>query len=491
MSTTATTGPLPTGALLIGDEWLSEGSGGHHVHINPATGKTQGTVPLAGLEEVHRAIATARGAFAGWASTKPNERRDIMWKFSELIEQNVEELARIGSLENGQPISQGRFIGLTAEWARYYAGWIDKLEGEVVPSIINSGLDYVLPEPYGVVAVILPWNGPFVIAAMSAVPALAAGNTVVIKPPELAPFTMLRFGEMALEAGFPPGVVNVLTGGPEAGEALVRHPDIDKVSFTGGIKTARSILHAAADSLTPSTMELGGKSANLIFEDANLDLATEHAASLSMVVASGQGCALPTRLLVQESIYDEMIDRLVSMSGMFTVGDPLDEATMMGPVISQSSLNRIEGIIERTVETKGGRLVFGGQRLGGELADGYFLPPTIFADVESDSELATTEVFGPVLAVAPFRDEEHGIELANQSLFGLGAFLSTENLARAHRVSAALNAGYVSVNGFASLTPAAPFGGVKDSGFGREGGKAGIDEFMRKKNVFICYVGAA
>ena len=488
MATTTATeqDELPTAALLIGDEWINGGSGGEHIHINPATGKSQGVIPLAGADEVNRAISAARAAFPGWAALPANRRRDIMWRFSELIEQNVEELARIGAFENGQPISQGRFIGLTAEWSRYYAGWIDKLQGEVVPSVINPGLDYVLPEPYGVVAVILPWNGPFVIAAMSAIPALAAGNAVVIKPPELAPYTMVRFGQMALEAGFPPGVVNVITGGPVAGDALVRHPDVDKIAFTGGIKTAQSILHAAAESLTPSTMELGGKSANLIFEDADLDLATESAASLSMVVASGQGCALPTRLLVQQSIYDEMVNRLEAMAGVFTVGNPLLEETMMGPVITESSLNRIEGIIERTVSSKGGRLVTGGQRIGGDLADGFFLPPTVFADVEPDSELAQTEVFGPVLAVSPFRDEEHGIELANRSLFGLGAFLSTQNLARAHRVAAALNAGYVSVNGFASLTPAAPFGGVKDSGFGREGGRAGIEEFTRQKNVFIA-----
>jgi aldehyde dehydrogenase (NAD+) len=488
MSTSAAshTNELPSVELLIGDEWITEGSGGEHIHVNPATGKSQGAVPLAGAEEVNRAVAAARAAFPVWATMPANRRRDILWKFSELIEQDVESLARIGAYENGQPVSQGRFIGLTAEWARYYAGWIDKIAGEVVPSVVNKGFDYVLPEPYGVVGVILPWNGPFVIAAMSAVPALAAGNAVVIKPPELAPFTMVRFGQMALEAGFPPGVVNLIPGGAVAGDALVRHPDVDKISFTGGVTTAKSILHAAADSLTPSAMELGGKSANLIFEDANLDMAIESAASLSIVVNSGQGCALPTRLLVQESIYDEVVNRLVTVAGGFTVGDPLSEQTMMGPVITEGSLNRIQGIIDRTVKGHSGTLVTGGQRIGGDLADGFFLPPTIFADVDADSELANTEVFGPVLAVSSFRDEAHAIELANRSLFGLGAFLSTENLARAHRVAAALDAGYVSVNGFASLTPAAPFGGVKQSGFGREGGKAGLDEFMRQKNVFIA-----
>lgn len=477
---------LPAGALLIGGEWLDSGSGGSHIHVNPATGKGQGQVPLAGIDEVNRAVSAARAAFPGWARMPANQRRDIMWRFADLIERNSEQLAVIGALENGKPISQSSSLSMTAEWARYYAGWVDKLQGEVVPAVMTPGLDYVIPEPYGVIAVILPWNGPFVIAAMSAVPALAAGNAVVIKPPELAPFTMVRFGEMALEAGFPPGVVNVITGGPEAGDALVRHPEVDKIAFTGGVKTAQSILHAAAESLRPSTMELGGKSANLIFEDADLELASQQAAMLGMVVNSGQGCALPTRLLVQESVYDEMVKRLVSLAASFKVGNPLLQETVMGPVISEASMQRIEGIIERTVSSHRGSLVAGGDRLGDELSGGFFLPPTIFMDVDPDSELAQTEVFGPVLSVTSFRDEDHGVELANRSLFGLGAFLSTQNLNRAHRVAAALNAGYVSVNGFAGLTPAAPFGGVKNSGFGREGGRAGIDEFTRLKNVFIA-----
>jgi acyl-CoA reductase-like NAD-dependent aldehyde dehydrogenase len=485
-STTAQQYELPSSGLLIGGEWSSQGSGGEHVHVNPATGKAQASVPLAGVDEVLRAVAAARAAFPTWARLPVNRRRDIMWRFSELIERNAEELAVIGALENGKPLSQAGSLSMTAEWARYYAGWIDKLQGEVVPAVMRPGLDYVLPEPYGVIAVVLPWNGPFTIAAMSAVPALAAGNTVVIKPPELAPFTMVRFGEMALEAGFPPGVVNVITGGPEAGDALVRHPDVDKITFTGGVTTARSILHAAADALTPSTMELGGKSANLVFADADLDAASSIAVGLGLVVNSGQGCALPTRLLVEESVYDDMINRLVARARQCTLGDPLVPDTVMGPVISEASLGRIEGIIDRTVSSKGGSLIEGGTRAGGELAGGFFLSPTIFADVDPASELAQTEVFGPVLAVTPFRDEAHAVELANRTLFGLGAFVSTQNLARAHRVAADLDAGYVSVNGFAGLTPAAPFGGVKNSGFGREGGRAGIEEFTRQKNVFIA-----
>jgi acyl-CoA reductase-like NAD-dependent aldehyde dehydrogenase len=485
-STTVPQYTLPTSALLIGGEWSSNASGGEHLHVNPATGKTQAAVPLAGVGEVQRAVAAARMAFPAWSRMPVNRRRDIMWRFSELIERNAEELAVIGALENGKPLSQGGKLSMPAEWARYYAGWIDKLPGEVVPAVLRPGLDYVLPEPYGVIAVVLPWNGPFTIAAMSAVPALAAGNTVVIKPPELAPFTMVRFGEMALEAGFPPGVVNIITGGPEAGDALVRHPDVDKITFTGGVTTAKSILHAAADSLTPSTMELGGKSANLVFADADLDSAVNIAINLGVVVNSGQGCALPTRLLVQDSIYDEMVDRLIAVAQKATLGDPLLPDTVMGPVISEASLARIEGIIDRTRSSRGGSLVEGGARAGGSLSNGFFLQPTIFVDVDPDSELARTEVFGPVLAVTRFRDEAHAVELANRSLFGLGAFVSTRDLAVAHRVAADLNAGYVSVNGFAALTPAAPFGGVKNSGFGREGGRAGIEEFLRQKNVFIA-----
>jgi aldehyde dehydrogenase (NAD+) len=476
---------LPPVAHLIGPEWVSSGSDGEHQHVNPATGKVQASLPMAGPHEVERAVAEARVAFEVWSTMPVNRRRDIMLRFADLIEQKMDDLITLQALEMGLPISQGRFIGSSAEWVRYYAGWIDKVQGDVVHTVAAPGLDYVLHEPYGVVAVILPWNGPFLVAAMSAIPALAAGNTVVIKAPELAPFTMIRFGEIALDAGFPPGVVNVLTGGPVGGSALVGHPDVDKIAFTGGLATARAILKAAADTLTPSTMELGGKSANLVFEDADLAAAAELAVGLSMV-ASGQACAIPTRLLVQEAVYDDMVNRLVEFASGFTVGDPLAADTIMGPIITESSLRRIEGLIDRARESKSGELVTGGARLGGALSEGFFLPPTIFADVPQESELAQTEVFGPVLAVAPFRDEEDGIRKANQTQFGLGAYLSTSDIRRAHRVSARLQAGYISVNGFASLTPAAPFGGVKSSGFGREGGKAGLEEFLRPKNVFIA-----
>ncbi len=281
----------------------------------------------------------------------------------------------------------------TAAWTRYYAGWIDKLDGEVVP-VAGDVLDVVLPEPYGVVGAIVPWNGPMMGMGQKAVPALAAGNTVVVKPPEIAPFGALRFAELALEAGLPPGALNVVVGGAAAGDALVRHPGVDKVSFTGGCATARLVMAAAAETLTPLTFELGGKSANIVFPDADLDVATSMAAMLGAVLLSGQGCALPTRLYVHDDVYDEVVARVVAQIEAVHVGDPFDPSVLMGPVVNAAACERILGVIARAVDEGSGKLLTGGQRLDGELADGYFIAPTVFGDVDHDSSLAARRSSG-------------------------------------------------------------------------------------------------
>ncbi len=472
--------------MLIGDRWAPEASGGRHEHVNPATGKVQGSVPLAGSKEIDEAVAAARQALPAWRGLPPQLRRDTLLRIVALLRENADELQTMTTLETGMPANLTPFAAtqIPCEWFTYYAGWCDKLEGQVVPSTL-PGLNYVRHEPYGIVGVILTWNGPLASIGMKVAPALAAGNCVVLKPPELAPFTSLRFAELAVEAGLPPGVLSVVPGGPPAGDALVRHPDVDKISFTGGIGTARKIGAALAETLRPAALELGGKSANIIFADSNLDVAIPSSVFQPLVTVSGQACALGTRLLVEESIYDEVSARAAQMAGGITVGDPFETTTMMGPVISNAACERILGMVDRAVGARSGSLLIGGERLGGELADGFYIAPTVLNDVDSASEIAQEEVFGPVLTILKFRTQEEAIALANDTRYGLAAYLWTENIRRAHLVAQELDAGTVVVNEGFVLEANAPFGGVKGSGYGREGGRPGIEEFLRLKHVAV------
>jgi acyl-CoA reductase-like NAD-dependent aldehyde dehydrogenase len=472
--------------FMIGDERVARGAGGTYEHHDPTTGKVQAEVVLAGAPDVDRAVAAARAALPAWRATRADERAAILFRLADLLDARAEEAAVISALEIGGAVSVMGPGTYTAQWVRYYAGWVDKLEGRVVPTYPATGFDYALPEPYGVVGVIPPWNGSMQGMGQKAAPALAAGNTVVAKPPELAPFGAYRFAELAMEAGVPPGVLNVVAGGPEGGDALVRHPGVDKVSFTGGIPTARKVMAAAAETLKPLAFELGGKTANIVFPDADLDRVIPMAAMMGIVVLSGQGCALPTRLYVHEDVYDDVAAQLVATVEGIAVGDPLDPATLMGPVVTEAACTRILGVIDDTVSADAGMLLTGGSRLGGELADGYFVAPTVFGRVDHDSPVARNEVFGPVLSVMTFRDEDEVVAKANDSEYGLGACVHTRDLERAHRVAAALDAGSVWVNGM-GMSPTTPFGGVKRSGFGREGGRAGLEEFVRTKNVFIGF----
>jgi acyl-CoA reductase-like NAD-dependent aldehyde dehydrogenase len=467
---------------IVGDGRSTGDSGGVYAHHNPATGVLQAEVALGGRVEIEAAVAQARDTRATWRAVPMGERIAILHRLADLLEEHDDEACAINALDNGTPASAMRSGAYTAAWTRYYAGWIDKLDGEVVP-VGDDALDVVLPEPYGVIGAIVPWNGPMMGMGQKAVPALAAGNTVVVKPPELAPFGALRFAELALEAGLPPGALNVVVGGAVAGDALVRHPGVDKVSFTGGCATARSVMAAAAETLTPLTFELGGKSANIVFPDADLDVATSMAAMLGTVLLSGQGCALPTRLYVHDDVYDEVVSRVVTQVERVHIGDPFDPSVLMGPVVSEAACLRILGVITRAVDEGAGKLLTGGERLGGALADGYYIAPTVFGDVDHDSSLAREEIFGPVLSVLRFHDEEEVVARANDSDFGLSAYVHTRDGARAQRVARRLEVGTVIVNGFPGMSPGAPFGGVKQSGFGREGGRAGIEEFVRRKNI--------
>jgi aldehyde dehydrogenase (NAD+) len=477
---------LPRPALLIGGESIDAATGGSWTHINPATGRRTADVPLAGPAEVDAAVTAAREAFPGWRDRAPAERRDTLARLADLIAGAADELAALQTLEMGQPYRAARAgMAGAAEWFRYYAGWADKVDGVVAPVLPGAALDYVVSEPYGVVAAIVPWNGPIISLALKVAPALAAGNAVVLKPPELAPFSSLRFAALAEQAGLPAGVLNVIPGGPVAGEALCRHPGVGKISFTGGSDTGRAVAVAAAEHHTPVVLELGGKSASLIFADTDPAVTGKLAALLGVAQNSGQGCFLPTRLLVERPVYDAVVDQVMAVASGLRLGDPFDPATNMGPVVSEAACARILALIETAADTKAGRLCCGGQRAGGDLADGFFVEPTVFADADPMSTLVQDEIFGPVLAVMPFDTEEEAVALANATRYGLAGYVWTNDLRRAHHVAAALEAGYVSVNGMAPLPPAAPFGGWKASGHGVEGGRAGIAEFLRPKNIFV------
>ena len=467
---------------LIGDTWRRSSAGGIHRHHYAATGEHQADVAMAGRADVGDAVAAACAAQPGWAATAPAERARVLFRLADLLEVEDQEIAELGALDNGSPVSVMRPGTYTANWLRYYAGWCDKLDGDVVPS--EGGLSYVRLEPYGVIAAIPPWNGSMMGMGQKCGPALAAGNAVVAKPPELAPFGMLRFAELALDAGLPPGVLNVVVGGARTGDVLVRHPDVAKISFTGGCATARKMMAAAAENLTPLALELGGKSANIVFPDADLDTAAGMAAMFGTALLSGQGCALPTRLYVHDDVYDEVVGKVLGILGSLPVGDPLDPATFIGPVVTEAACRRILRVI-RQAQSDGATLLAGGERLDGDLADGWFVAPTVFGDVDHDSDLARNEVFGPVQAILRFSTEEEVLAKANDSDFGLGAYLHTRDSSRILRLSAALQAGTVVVNGMGGISPATPFGGFKQSGFGREGGRAGIEEFVQRKTVFI------
>lgn len=477
----------PTVTLRIAGERLAGGSGGSHGHVNPCTGEVDAQVPLAGAAEVDRAVIAAHEAYGSWRRTAPAERRRLLMRLADLIESRTTEFARLGALDNGTPLAtSGNFPPLSAEWTRYYAGWADKLSSDVTGSLRDDGeLGFTLAQPYGVIGIIITWNGPLISLAMKIPAALAAGNTVVVKPSELTPFTGELFADLVEEAGFPAGVVNILPGDPAAGAALVEHPLVQKVSFTGGPVTARKILESCAAQMKPSVMELGGKSANIVFEDADLDLACFHGAFMSVGALSGQGCAFPTRMLVHRSVYEEMIERVAAVAKTITVGDPFDPTVVAGPVINEAALERILGMIDRA-KADGARLVTGGGRLDGALAGGWFIEPTVFADVDPQSELAQEEVFGPVLAMTPFVDEDDAVAIANSTRYGLSSYIQTKDLKRALRVAEELVTGEVLINGARNLAVHRPFGGLGRSGFGKEGGRAGIEEYLRTKSVGIA-----
>lgn len=483
----ANTNSVPPVHLHIGGEPFAAGQGGTYDHLHPVKQTVQATIPLAGTEEVDLAVARAVAAKEGWRRTAPETRRDILNRLADLMNAHKGELARMAALDGGTPLLMGeRGVDLAVAWTRYYAGWCDKLSGELLGTFDTRGeFAYSVPEPIGIVGIIITWNGPLISLGMKVCAALAAGNCVICKPSEMTPFAPDLFARLCKEAGVPDGVLSVFPGSAAAGEAIVRHKAVRKISFTGGPITARKILEACAQEIKPSVMELGGKSASLVFPDCDLQAAAERAVFWTIGVLAGQGCALPTRQLVHADIYDEFVERLKAIAAQFKVGDPLEPGVMVGPVINKAAADRILGMFDRARAAGAGKFVMGGGHCGGDLADGNFIEPTIIIDADPDHEITQVEIFGPAVVVMKFHTEDEAVAIANNSEYGLAAYIQSNDLARVHRLAERLEAGGVYVNGGSQINPHTAFGGVGISGFGKEGGRAGIDEFLHYKTVTI------
>jgi len=475
--------------LFIGGRWVDSASGRTFDTIDPATGEVLAKVAEAGPEDVDRAVAAARKSFDSgvWRGLPPAERAKALWRAGDLIEEHAMELAQLDSLDNGKPINEMLLfdVPLTAATFRYYAGWVTKLEGATQQtSFPGSYLSYTLREPVGVVGQIIPWNFPLMMAAWKVAPALACGNSVVLKPSELTPLSALRLAEILQDAEVPAGVVNVIPGfGEVAGARLAAHPDVDKVAFTGSTEVGRLIAKASAESnLKRVSLELGGKSPNIVFADADLSRAVS-GAFLGIFFNQGQVCSAGSRMFVQEKVYDNALDELTRSVGDLQLGPGIDPMTQMGPLVSHDQMERVLGYIA-TGNKEGARLVTGGSRAP-EIGPGYFVRPTVFADVNGDMRISREEIFGPVLAAIPFKDEDDLIAKANDSIYGLVAGVWTSDVKRAHRVAHALQAGTVYVNCYNVVDPATPWGGYKQSGWGRELGSCALDLYTEIKNVIV------
>jgi acyl-CoA reductase-like NAD-dependent aldehyde dehydrogenase len=475
-------GPNPKG-MLIGGEWTQAQSGETFETVNPATGSVLAAVASGGAADVDRAVAAARRAFEepSWADMNPHDRTLVLLRIADAIEANRDELATLESLDGGIPITLTRgMVAEAAKTVRYYAGWPTKISGTVNP-VDASVHCYTVREPLGVCAGIIPWNGPLTMAVWKIAPALACGNTVILKPAEQTPLTALRFGEILAETGLPAGVVNIVTGfGETAGAAISGHLGIDKVSFTGSTATGKQILHASVDNLKRVTLELGGKSPHIIMPDADIAAAARSAAA-GFVLLTGQVCVAGTRILVQESILDEFAAELAQAVSAFRVGDPFAEETMLGPVVSAEQFERVNSYVSIGLD-EGARLAFGGGQLDGP---GYFVEPTVFTEVRNDMRLAREEIFGPVAAIIPFREVDEAVRIANDTEYGLAAAVATSNVSTAHTLARRLRAGVVWVNTYSELDSTFPFGGFKQSGIGRELGDKSLESFTELKSVFI------
>lgn len=471
---------------LIGGEWVEPASGDYFESTNPATRQPLYRAARGGEADVDRAVASARRAFDDprWRDLSQTKRGHLLRRLGDLIAENADELARTETLDNGKLLREmrGQLTGLP-EYFHYYAGLADKIQGEVIPTSDRQVLNYTAREPLGVVGAITPWNSPLTLTSSKLAPALCAGNTVVVKPSEYTSASVIRLAELVVEAGFPPGTVNVVTGfGAEVGQALVDHPALAKISFTGSTATGSRIAAATAGRFIGSTLELGGKSPNIVFDDANVANAAMGVVA-GIFAAAGQTCIAGSRVFAHRSVYDELLERVRERADHIRIGDPLDEATELGPLAFEEQRDKVAGYVEAG-RAEGARVLTGGKSSDGGLG-GYFYEPTILVDVHNDMRVVREEIFGPVLAVMPFDTEEEALRLANDTEYGLAAGVWTSNLARAHRMADRLEAGTVWVNTYRAMSPMSPRQGFKNSGVGVEHGTETLKEYTRLKSVWI------
>jgi acyl-CoA reductase-like NAD-dependent aldehyde dehydrogenase len=475
-----------TPKLFIANEWRDASGGQTMPVVNPATEETIVEVASATTEDVDAAVAAARAALDGeWGRMPARDRGRLLWKLGERLMEKADDVARLETLHNGKPILESRQIEIPkcADCLQYYAGWADKVHGETIP-IRDKGFVYTLREPLGVVAAIVPWNFPLLLATWKVAPALAMGNAVILKPASQTPLTALALAELALEVGFPPGALNVITGsGSTVGQAIVAHPGIDKVAFTGDTSTGRGIMRTAAETVKHITLELGGKSPNLVFPDADLDAAVR-GATVGIFYGKGEVCAAGSRLLVDRSIKDEFMSKVIDRTKKMVPGDPLNPKTRLGAIASKTQLDRVLHYVE-TAKKEGAALVAGGSRADIGTGKGYFMQPTVFDNVTPGMTLAREEVFGPVLATIEFGDVDEAIARANDSPYGLAAGIWTRDIKKAHYVASRLQAGTIWINTYNQYDTAVPFGGYKQSGFGREMGMHALEYYTQVKSVWV------
>ncbi len=470
--------------LFIGGEFVDAADGSTFRVENPAEASTLAEVAEAREADVDRAVKAARAAFESkeWQRLAARDRGLLLFRLADLIEAHIDELARIETLDNGKPFFESRQIDLpdVVRVFRYYAGWADKIHGETIP-VAGPVLNYTRREPLGVVGAIVPWNFPLLLAMWKVAPALACGNTVVLKPSAETPLSALKLAELVAEAGFPGGVFNVISGfGSKAGAALVRHPDVDKIAFTGSTEVGQEIMREAASTIKKVSLELGGKSPNIVFADADLEAAAR-GVNTGIFYGKGEVCAAGSRLFVESKVHDELMENVVARAKKMTPGDPFDKNTRLGAIVSERQMERVLGYVERGV-SEGAKLLTGGARVD---RPGYFVEATVFDEVTSDMTIAQEEIFGPVLAALTFDDVEEAIALGNSTIYGLAAGVWTQDLKKAHKVAHGLRARTVWVNTYNRYDAASPFGGYKQSGFGRDLGMHALEQYTQVKSIWI------
>jgi aldehyde dehydrogenase (NAD+) len=477
-----------TNQLFINGEFVDARSGETFATINPATEEKITDVASAGIDDVDAAVKAARAQLepgSEWQNMKPRDRAKVMWRIADMLTARAEEIGRIETIDNGKPIFESQYVDTpaAAECLYYFAGWSGKVTGETIP-VADSAFTYTLREPVGVIGAITPWNFPLMLAVWKIAPALACGNAVVIKPASNTSLSLLKFAEYARECGLPAGVLNVVPGrGSVVGNAIVDHPGVDAIAFTGSTEVGRQLMARAAKTLKKVSLELGGKSPNIVFADADLDAAARGALN-AIFYGKGEVCAAGSRLLVEEAAHDELLAKVCERASKMTAGDPLHPKTRLGAIVSKEQMETVLGYIEAG-KSEGAKLVCGGERADIGTGKGYFVKPTIFDDVEPDMRISREEIFGPVLATIRFKDAEDAIAKGNATVYGLAAAVWTRDVSKAHRVARAVKAGTVWVNTYNLYDPALPFGGFKESGFGRDQGRDALEKYTQTKSVWV------